>query len=62
MVYLQASCDNGSKIQNYILQWDEVIFLFIMKEMLNTAQHSCFTLCRTEILSYLALKTKDFVL
>uniref|UniRef100_A0A4W6CAN7 Fibronectin type III domain containing 3A n=1 Tax=Lates calcarifer TaxID=8187 RepID=A0A4W6CAN7_LATCA len=23
MVYVQAPCDNGSKIQNYILQWDE---------------------------------------
>lgn len=22
--YPQAPCDNGSKIQNYILQWDEV--------------------------------------
>lgn len=24
LFYLQAPCDNGSKIQNYILQWDEV--------------------------------------
>lgn len=29
MVYPQAPCDNGSKIQNYILQWDEVFFYHV---------------------------------
>lgn len=24
-LFFQAPCDNGSKIQNYILQWDEVM-------------------------------------
>lgn len=28
LVCLQAPCDNGSKIQNYVLQWDEVVTPF----------------------------------
>lgn len=28
LVCVQAPCDNGSKIQNYILQWDEVVMPF----------------------------------
>lgn len=29
--YSQAPCDNGSKIQNYILQWDEVLVYFSLR-------------------------------
>lgn len=56
MVHLQAPCDNGSKIQSYILQWDEVNFLLILNEMLRTAPHSNFFLCKKDF------KTEYFIL
>lgn len=41
MVHLQAPCDNGSKIQNYILQWDEV-FIYLKQQF----QKKLVTLCK----------------
>lgn len=35
LVCVQAPCDNGSKIQNYILQWDEVVMPFQILHCLN---------------------------
>lgn len=55
MVFLQAPCDNGSKIQNYILQWDEVFFLFHMKEM-------CIDVLNAVEILVTFFKTKTFVL
>lgn len=36
LFYSQAPCDNGSKIQCYILQWDEVFVYSNLKCRLTT--------------------------